>query len=61
MKRPSLLLAAWLLLGSCALAQTPTSTAKKDPRPLKDRLWFGGGIGLSFGTVTSISVEPVLC
>ncbi len=25
-----------------------------------DRLWFGGGIGLNFGTVTAIQVDPLV-
>lgn len=29
-----------------------------DTRPLRDRLYFGGGLGLSFGTVTAIQVDP---
>lgn len=33
---------------------------KKEPRPLKDRIWFGGGIGLNFGTVTAIQVAPMV-
>ena len=41
-------------------APAPTTKQKKDPRPLKDRLWFGGGIGLNFGTVTAIQVEPMV-
>jgi YHS domain-containing protein len=35
-------------------------TDRKDPRPFKDRIWFGGGIGLSFGTVTAIQVDPMI-
>jgi hypothetical protein len=27
---------------------------------LKDRLWFGGGIGLNFGTVTAIQLDPLV-
>lgn len=33
---------------------------KRDKRPMKDRLWFGGGLGLNFGTVTAIQVEPLV-
>lgn len=29
-------------------------------RPLRDRIWFGGGIGLSFGTVTAVQVDPMV-
>ena len=37
---------------------TPSEPRQPDPRPLADRLYFGGNVGLSFGTVSSISVEP---
>jgi len=30
------------------------------PIPFKDRLWFGGGLGLSFGTVTAVQIDPLL-
>jgi len=30
------------------------------PVPFKDRLWFGGGIGLSFGTITAVQLDPVV-
>jgi hypothetical protein len=33
---------------------------RKDPRPLSERFWFGGGVGLSFGTVTSIQIDPMV-
>lgn len=33
---------------------------RKAPRPLKDRIWFGGGVGLNFGTVTAIQVAPMV-
>ncbi len=68
--RPFLFL---LLLSACTLhgtafaqqggglaAGTTSIKPKKDPRPLKDRLWFGGGIGLSFGTVTAIQLDPMV-
>ncbi|MEO5584663.1 MAG: hypothetical protein ABIQ75_04325 [Flavobacteriales bacterium] len=47
-------------------AQAQDSTAyvsekpQKKPFILKDRLWFGGGIGLSFGTVTAIQLDPIV-
>lgn len=31
-----------------------------DQRSLADRLWFGGGVGLSFGTVTAIQLDPMV-
>lgn len=49
------------LLLSTASAQSPAiPAAKRDTRPLKDRIWFGGGVGLSFGTVTAIQLDPML-
>lgn len=27
---------------------------------MADRLWFGGGVGLSFGTVTAIQLDPMV-
>lgn len=32
----------------------------EQPVPFKDRLWFGGGIGLSFGTITAVQLDPVI-
>jgi hypothetical protein len=32
----------------------------KDDRPLADRLWYGGNLGLLFGTVTSIQIDPMI-
>lgn len=32
----------------------------KETIPFKDRIWFGGGIGLSFGTVTAIQLDPIV-
>ncbi|MDQ3100920.1 MAG: hypothetical protein M3R08_06010, partial [Bacteroidota bacterium] len=40
--------------------KTDPRTDRKDPRPLKDRIWFGGGIGFSVGTVTAIQVDPMI-
>lgn len=50
-------LATFLLfcLGMHAAAQGP-----KDARPFADRIWFGGGVGLSFGTVTAIQLDPLV-
>lgn len=33
---------------------------EKDTRPLKDRLFFGGGLNLQFGTTTNIGIDPVV-
>ncbi len=67
MRRPIIILL--LALGVSTRAQIQDSTAyvevepqkeKKDTRPLKDRLWFGGGLGLNFGNFTSIQIEPLV-
>ncbi|MCC7502472.1 MAG: hypothetical protein IT229_08070 [Flavobacteriales bacterium] len=41
-------------------APPPAPKEKKDPRPLKDRLYFGGGVNLSFGTVSNLGVSPMV-
>lgn len=41
-------------------AQDSTRSARKDPRPFSDRIWFGGGIGASFGTITAVQLDPLL-
>ncbi|HQW05688.1 MAG: hypothetical protein IPH05_16965 [Flavobacteriales bacterium] len=44
-----------------AVAQGQDTTTKpKDTRPLRDRIWFGGGVGLSFGTVTAVQLDPLI-
>lgn len=58
MKRLALVLPTLLLVASTVIGQA--TRAPRDTRPLSERLWFGGGVGLSFGTVTSISVEPMV-
>jgi len=68
MRKTFVLLVASLLTAGTVLAQdyaiNPEPPAppkdKKDPRPLKDRLWFGGGVSLMFGTVTNLGVAPMV-
>jgi hypothetical protein len=59
MKR-SLLAIAFVSVATIAHAQDPLRTAPKDSRSLGDRIWFGGGLGLSFGTVTAIQIDPLV-
>lgn len=47
-------------LGQDSTAYVQPREAKPDRTPFKDRLWFGGGIGLSFGTVTAIQLDPLV-
>lgn len=56
----ALALAAMLVNCSGLHAQEATKPAKRDSRSLGERLWFGGGIGLSFGTVTAIQIDPLV-
>jgi len=63
MRLPSLLLCAALAVASFAQDSTDYAqprTPREPKRPFKDRLYFGGGLGLSFGTVTSIQIEPLV-
>lgn len=54
------------ILFATLAAQAQDSTAyvsekpQKKPTPFKDRIWFGGGVGLSFGTVTAIQLDPIV-
>ncbi len=55
------------LIGSAASAQDTTEYVqkstpeeKKDTRSLKERIWVGGGLGLNFGSVTAIQIEPLV-
>ena len=47
------------ILVLAAFSQEAPSTPK-DTRPIKERIWFGGGVGLNFGTVTSIQLDPMV-
>ena len=53
-------------LFSIGLVHAQDSTAyvqpepAKKPIPFKQRLWFGGGLGLSFGTITAVQVDPLV-
>jgi hypothetical protein len=51
-----------VFLGSSfpGMAQETTTNEPKDTRPLSERIWFGGGVGLSFGTVTAIQLDPLV-
>jgi hypothetical protein len=63
-----ILLGTLLLYSTGVVAQdyvqepAPAQPAKvrKDPRPIRDRLYFGGGVSLMFGTVTNLGVAPLV-
>lgn len=61
----TLFLVALLGLAYLGVAQDTTQYVVDPPKetkhePLKDRLWYGGGLGLTFGTVTVISIDPIV-
>lgn len=41
-------------------AARPPARDQGAPRPLKDRLYFGGGVSLMFGTVTNLGIAPMV-
>lgn len=55
-----------LLCSLCAAQDTDyvaTPAVKERSKshiPFKDRLWFGGGIGLNFGSVTAVQIDPLV-
>ena len=60
-----LILSLGLWSGSFAQDYVDTTAARRkpaqdQPRTLKERIWFGGGLGLAFGSVTNIAVEPMV-
>jgi hypothetical protein len=57
MKRTcSFLLFSLLLL----VARSQGTSGDADTRSLADRLWFGGNLGLSFGTITAVQLDPMV-
>lgn len=57
--RALILLGLWATTSSL-WSQDAARAAKRDTRPFSERIWFGGGVGLSFGTVTAIQVDPLV-
>lgn len=64
MIRSTFVLLLSLAMIIAAQAQDSTAYVQEEPAkkaiPLKDRIWFGGGIGLSFGTVTAVQLDPLV-
>jgi hypothetical protein len=48
-----------LLLFSLSLIVT-AQKRREEPPPFRERLFFGGSLGLQFGTITDIQVSPVV-
>jgi hypothetical protein len=50
-----------LALALILLIKTISSTAQRsEPPPIKERLFYGGSLGLQFGTITDIQISPVI-
>jgi hypothetical protein len=65
MKKNSLLLFVSLLMAFVAVGQDSTRTTPASPQaapkaPFKDRLFFGGNLGLNFGSLTYINISPTI-
>jgi hypothetical protein len=45
---------------SWAQADTAYSKPAKEPFNLHERIWYGGGIGLTFGSVTAVQLDPLV-
>lgn len=64
MRFTTLLVASLSFLAAIAQQDSTAYVAPTEPENDKpsfgERLWFGGGIGLSFGTVTAIQLDPLV-
>ncbi len=49
-----------LILTTISFAETNGQQMRKEVPPLKDRLFYGGSLGLQFGTFTDIEFSPVI-
>ncbi|MFZ0282995.1 MAG: hypothetical protein WAL29_15190 [Bacteroidales bacterium] len=49
-----------LILMAMSLPEARGQQIRKDVPPLKDRLFYGGSLGLQFGTFTDIEISPVI-
>ncbi len=52
----------YLIAGLLVLLVAPNSLAQKkkeEPPPFKERIFFGGNFGLTFGNTTSIIISPI--
>jgi hypothetical protein len=65
--KPGLILLGGLLLSLCILLYPHNVKASRleeekpvKERKFKERIFFGGGLGLQFGTITAINVSPLV-
>lgn len=57
--RSAFLLPLLLLAGLCS-AQDWWSDWDDPPQGWRERIWFGGGLNVGFGTITAIQIDPVV-
>ncbi len=49
-----------ILISTASLSVISAQKNREEAPPLKERLFFGGNLGLQFGTITDIQVAPVV-
>lgn len=59
MKRLFILAFILVLMHHFSIAQYYENKKEEKP-PIKERIFFGGGFGLQFGTVTQVEVSPII-
>lgn len=60
MKKVTLMLLLVSMFSAITYAQDTIIEPQKQKAPFKDKVYFGGGIGLSFGSYTRIAVYPMM-
>ena len=65
MKKSLLLSIALILMALGSYAQDTTAVRTPEPtnerkEPFKDRLFFGGNLGLYFGSLTYVNISPTI-
>lgn len=53
-------LATLLIILNAPVAQVSCQKTRSDAPPLKERLFYGGSLGLQFGTLTDIDLSPIV-
>jgi hypothetical protein len=49
-----------ILLLSASISTISAQKTREEPPPLRERLFFGGNLGLQFGTITDIQISPMI-
>ena len=50
----------FLIIVSVSFSVIYGQKSKEEPPPFKERLFFGGSLGLQFGTITDIEISPIV-